>query len=148
MNLWLTRTHFGPNSTLGKLVEQGFRCHTLEDAVREVPGVPVAEWKIKGQTAIPEGSYNVVITMSARFKRRMPLLLDVPGFSGIRIHAGNTDADTQGCILVGSDYMVQRNGNYIITGARLAYDALFTLIDNALEAGESVRLTVTSVAKE
>lgn len=157
MQLVLTRTAFGPNSTLGRLVEErsitgphykpyGFLCYTLEDEVREIPGVPVAEWKIKGQTAIPEGSYSVVITYSNRFKRRMPLLLDVPGFEGVRIHAGNTAADTEGCILVGEGWFMvdsSQGRDYVIDRSRLAYDALFALIDAALEKGEAVRLTVT-----
>lgn len=57
--------------------------------------------KIYGRTAIPVGKYEVIITMSNRFKRRLPLLLDVPQFEGIRIHTGNTSEDTDGCILLG-----------------------------------------------
>lgn len=169
MNLRLTRTRFGPNSTLGELTitsakgaGDSFTCWTLEDQVRTGPKVP-------GATAIPEGSYDVVITMSARFKRRMPLLLDVPNFSGIRIHAGNTAADTEGCILVGEGWLDSRGNlrhesetssttgrvqnligdmgtrvlDYKLLKSRAAYDALFALIDAALERGEQVRLTVT-----
>ena len=75
-------------------------CWTLEDVVREVAGKPVAEWKVHGRTAIPAGTYSVVLTPSARFRRMLPLLERVPGFSGVRIHGGNTADDTEGCILV------------------------------------------------
>lgn len=71
-----------------------FFCYTLEDEKR-ADGL-----KVYGETAIPNGIYNVKLTMSNRFKRIMPLLLDVKGFSGVRIHGGNTSKDTHGCPLV------------------------------------------------
>ena len=80
--------------TLGKLYLNGdFLCFTCEDAVREE--------KIYGETAIPVGVYEVIINRSARFCRFLPMLLNVKNFTGIRIHAGNTKDDTEGCILVG-----------------------------------------------
>jgi hypothetical protein len=60
-------------------------CWTCEDEVREVPGQPVATWKVPGKTAIPAGIYEVDITMSQRFGRDLPVLLAVPGFTGVRI---------------------------------------------------------------
>lgn len=74
---------------------------TLEDAVREVAGLPVAGWKKPGVTAIPIGRYRIIIDHSARFNRDMPHVLNVPGFAGIRIHPGNTPVDTEGCLLLG-----------------------------------------------
>lgn len=94
MNLFLQRIAQTPEYTIGRLEINGkFFCHTLEDAVREQ--------KIMHKTAIPEGTYKVVVNRSPRFKRDLPLLLDVPYFEGIRIHRGNTAKDTSGCILVG-----------------------------------------------
>lgn len=96
MNLRVYRDDFQTTCTRGALyngqVRLGF---TVEDVVRPA-GV-----KIPGQTAIPFGSYVVTTTWSPHFKRDLPLLLNVPGFDGIRIHGGNTAADTEGCIVVG-----------------------------------------------
>lgn len=100
MHLKLVRYDMTVRRTFGKLYlnEQAYAannlfCHTLED--------PVRDRKVPGLTAIPYGTYRVVLTYSLRFKRQLPLLLNVPGFEGIRIHAGNTEDDTEGCLLVG-----------------------------------------------
>ena len=94
MDLKVLRKELTARSTIGELhVDGKFECFTLEDAVRPV--------KIKGVTAIPSGVYEVVVNFSQRFRRPLPLLLNVPNFDGVRIHAGNTDADTEGCLLVG-----------------------------------------------
>lgn len=96
MKLKLQRIFKAETYTIGKLFIDGvYFCDTLEDKVRDV--------KIKGITAIPTGKYKVKITMSNRFKKLMPLLIDVPNFEGIRIHSGNTSEDTGGCILVGKN---------------------------------------------
>lgn len=98
-NLTLKRTYLLDNYTIGELYIEGeYYCDTLEDTVREE--------KIAGKTAIPYGKYEVIVNRSPRFKRDLPLLLDVPNFEGIRIHRGNTDEDTSGCILVGENKVV------------------------------------------
>mgnify|MGYP003657163557 CR=1 FL=1 len=94
MNLRLKRTHGTKDYTHGQLfIDEVYFCDTLEDQERET--------KILGQTAIPCGTYKVILTMSNRFKKLMPLLVNVPNFSGIRIHNGNTKDHTEGCVLVG-----------------------------------------------
>jgi hypothetical protein len=119
MDLKVLRKELTAKSTIGELhVDGEFACFTLEDAVRPV--------KIKGVTAIPAGIYEVVVNFSQRFKRPLPLLLNVPNFDGVRIHAGNTDADTEGCLLVG-----KTKGRDFIGGSRAAFDALFLRIQRA-----------------
>jgi hypothetical protein len=99
MKIELLRDKSTGKATTGRLLIDGvFQCWTLEDVVRPS--------KIAHETAIPAGTYKVVITESNRFKRRLPLLVDVPGFDGIRIHPGNSADDTDGCILVGTSKTV------------------------------------------
>lgn len=102
MKLTLYRRPSVGGATIGKLYIDGvFACHTLEDEIREIAGVPVADWKIKGKTAIPSGEYKVTLEDSNRFGPDTLTINDVPGFKYIRMHAGNTSADTEGCPLLG-----------------------------------------------
>jgi len=120
----------GATCTMGKLFVNGvFECYTLEDVVR-----PNGE-KVAGDTAIPYGEYDVVITFSNRFQRDMPLLIGVPNFSGIRIHPGNTTEDTHGCLLVG-----QSRDSTAVHNSRLAYDSLYPKIRDAITRGETVMI--------
>ena len=93
--------------------------------------------KVKGRTAIPEGRYPVVITWSPKFCRWLPLLLHVPLFEGIRIHAGNTPADTAGCILPGEN----RKAGHVVDSTRYVR-LLKRRIVEAKERGEGVWITV------
>ena len=103
MRFRLLREPSALGATIGLLLMDGrFLCWTLEDVVREVAGQPVASWKVPGKTAIPFGTYALQVTPSARFKRPLPLVVDVPGFEGIRVHRGNHAEDTEGCIIVGA----------------------------------------------
>ena len=84
--------------TISKLfIDSVYFCDVLEDPVRTGP-------KIWGNTAIPGGNYKMILSFSQRFQKILPLLLDVPGFTGIRIHSGNTSADTHGCLLLGVNH--------------------------------------------
>lgn len=130
MMLTLVREPSANGCTFGVLFVNGvFECHTLEDVVRAQ--------KIAGETAIPAGVYAVEITASPKFGRRLPLLLNVPNYSGVRIHAGNQSRDTEGCILPGRG----RNGD-ALTQSMLAFSELFRKIERACEAGEPVRIRI------
>ena len=102
MELTLQRTVKREDFTLGILSIEGKTfCNTLEPTWRDI-GPGGKDCKIPGKTAIPEGRYPLFVTRSEKFGRQwLPLLLHVPDFTGIRIHAGNTAEDTEGCILVG-----------------------------------------------
>lgn len=101
MEVTLTRIAKRETYTIGRLAINGtYFCDTLEPTWRDI-GFGRPGRKVMGRTAIPEGRYPLVVTFSPRFKRWLPLLLNVPQFSGIRIHSGNTADDTEGCILPG-----------------------------------------------
>jgi hypothetical protein len=117
-------------ATLGSLyVNNVWECWTLEDEIREQ--------KVPRKTCIPAGGYRVVLSMSNRFKRVLPEVLNVPNFSGVRIHPGNTIDDTEGCLLVG-----QGRGDAAVAFARAAMESLFPKIDAALRNHETVSLVV------
>ncbi|MEP6877471.1 MAG: DUF5675 family protein [Nitrosospira sp.] len=124
MELNVKRTDLSENSTIGELSVDGqFECYTLEDKVRPV--------KIKGETAITAGRYEVIINYSQRFNRQLPLLMNVPDFEGVRIHPGNTAADTEGCILVG-----QTKSEGFVGQSRLAFEQLFNKLQAASVTGK------------
>ena len=127
MNLILKRKYFKETYTIGDLLIDGvFFSNTLEDKFRSLP----EEQKIYGQTAIPFGTYRVIMSFSPKMGRVMPELLNVPYFEAIRIHSGNTSVDTEGCILVG------KNDNIgVVSNSRAASDKLNLLIADALTKG-------------
>lgn len=93
MTITVNRYDKNDHRCIGRLNMPGFECYTLEDACREQ--------KIMHKSAIPSGTYEMVISYSNRFNKMLPLLLDVPGFSGVRVHSGSTERDTSGCLLLG-----------------------------------------------
>jgi hypothetical protein len=106
-------------------------CYICEDVVRP-KGV-----KVHGQTAIPEGRYEIIINMSPRFKRELPLLLNVPNFEGIRIHSGNHEGHTEGCLLPGKT----RNASGVFSSV-IATNNLILKIRTALQSGRKVFITI------
>jgi hypothetical protein len=128
MKITVKRLHKTDKSTIGELYIDGiFECFTLEDVERKE--------KIKSETAIPKGTYKVIINQSNRFKRLLPLLLDVPNFEGVRVHSGNTNHDTEGCILVG-----QTRGQDYVGQSRKAFDKLF----RKMQAAKDITITIQS----
>ena len=124
MLIEVKRLEFKDTHTVGKLYINGvYECFTLEDAVRNGT-------KIIGKTAIPIGTYKLIIDASTRFKQDMPHILDVPDFTGVRIHAGNTSADTDGCILLGSTWA----GKDFIGNSKIAYKKFFDKLKKAKTA--------------
>lgn len=121
-------------STPGDLyiVERKWFSFTLEDIIRDV--------KVSGQTAIPAGRYRVELTWSPKYGKLMPLIEAVPGFSGIRIHSGNTHKDTEGCLLVG----FERDGLDTLKGgtSRPAFQALFEKLVEAESRSDPIYITI------
>ena len=134
MKLKLKRIALKDTYTIGKLYIDGeYFCDTLEDTVRDLNKNGVfdnGEKKIYGKTAIPYGTYNVKWTYSNKFKKYMPLIENVPSFAGIRIHAGNSSADTQGCILVGENKAVGK-----VLNSKNTVNKLYPIIQNACKKG-------------
>lgn len=143
MILTLTRDLFAPTFTIGTLTVDGKTFgHVVEDVDRgldaTMPLATIAATKVKGRTAIPAGSgYAVKRTFSNRFQKIMPLVCDVPGFQGIRIHPGNTSADTEGCILPG---LVRTSTG--VAKSKPATEWLYGQIEACEKRGEPVTLTV------
>ena len=109
-------------------------CDTLEPTWRDYKN---GAYKVKGRSAIPDGRYAVVISFSPKFKQWLPILLGVPKFDGIRIHAGNTAADTEGCILVGKNKLVGQ-----VVDSRIWLHRLKQKIVEAKSRGEAVWITI------
>jgi len=140
MKLTVLRHPSHGGATIGKLyIDGAFTCNTLEDEVREVAGQPVHEWKIKGNTAIPSGTYRVTLQNSPRFGLDTLTLLDVPGFDFIRIHAGNTAQDTEGCLLLG---MRATDVSLVGGTSRPAVELVKAKVKSAIERGEIVQIDI------
>lgn len=136
MELKLNRIFLGSSATIGELlVNDKYLCDTLEDRVR-----PEGE-KVYGKTAIPEGTYEMVLSYSPRFKKILPEILNVPNFTGIRIHCGNSSADSSGCILVGTWDGEKEDW---VSDSRIAFDELMALLEEATNNKEKITITVNN----
>ena len=147
MRITLERFIRGTEFTIGSLSVNGeWLCWTGEDAVRDDPNpiTPQNEGKVYGQTAIPAGTYHVIVNLSPRLKKRMPRLLNVPGFDGILIHKGNDAGDTSGCILIGAKV----DSPTRISDCSKVFDELFQKIDYAYGSGEGVTIEIVNAWDE
>lgn len=136
MQLKLNRIFKTNTFTIGELyINEKYVTDTLEDRVR-----PEGE-KVYGKTAIPEGTYEVKLTHSPRFKKILPEILNVPNFSGIRIHTGNSSKDTEGCILVGTWDGEKEDW---VGNSRIAFDELMSLLEEATNNKEKITITVNN----
>lgn len=133
MRITLIRIANRPTYCIGKLYIDGiYQCDVLEDTDRglddKMSEAEILKKKVKGQTAIPSGVYPVYITWSPKYKKPMPLIENVKGYSGIRIHSGNSAKDTEGCLLVGKNKEVGK-----VLESRKTYNELFNILNTTNE---------------
>lgn len=142
MKLELKRRFFAEEYTIGTLSIDGVQfCDTLEDKNRDHnkdgdlndPG----EEKVYAKTAIPFGTYKVIVNRSPKFKRELPRLLDVPNFEGILIHRGNTAKDSAGCILVGENKVKGQ-----VINSTQYENELVKRLKSAIKKGEEVEIEI------
>lgn len=135
MKLTLKRIALRPTYTIGKLyIDDAYFCDSLEDTVRDTNKsgkFDNGEQKIKGKTAIPYGTYEIKWTYSPRFKKYTPQLMNVPSFEGIRVHAGNTSADTEGCLILGENKQVGK-----VLNSRATINKFYPIIKEACSNGK------------
>lgn len=143
MKLRLERKYRCSNYCIDKLyINNEYFSDALEDPDRGLTDSmsleEIKKIKIKGNTCIPYGTYNVTITYSPRFKKNLPLINNVKGFEGIRIHSGNTPQDTEGCVLLGFNKIKGQ-----VVDSRVTTDKFITQIQQILNKGEKVTITIT-----
>lgn len=144
MEIRVFRVRFHETRTVGQLYVNGdFFCFTLEDKVREIPNKPVADWKVQNETAIPEGKYRVVLQNSPKFGEETITLLRVPGFTNIRIHSGNMEDHTDGCLILG--YRLNNDGTIKFGTTRPAVRDLKARIRQAIYGGQKVYIEIKNI---
>lgn len=135
MKLTLKRIALRPTYTIGKLyIDDVYFCDTIEDTVRDLNKngkFDNVEKKVHSKTAIPYGTYEIKWTYSPRFKKYTPQLMNVPSFEGIRIHAGNTSADTEGCLILGKNKQVGK-----VLNSRATINKFYPIIKEACSNGK------------
>jgi len=142
MKIRLHRKYLKKGYSIGKLYVNGtYVTDTLEDQDRGLsefnPLEEIRKKKVRGETAIPIGTYQVTWTYSPRFDRMLPLLNGVPGFEGIRIHSGNRARDTEGCILCGKN-----TEPGVITNSRYWTNKVNSMIEKAYKDKEQITITI------
>ena len=142
MEILVKREYKKKDYTIGKMYINGeYFCDTLEDTDRglkqDMSLSELKELKEYGRTAIPTGRYPIAYTYSPRFKKHLPLLLNVPAFEGVRIHSGNTHKDTEGCILLGENKAVGK-----VLNSRKTMDKFMRILKPAIEACEDIWITI------
>lgn len=142
MEILVKREYKKKDYTIGKMYINGeYFCDTLEDTDRcltmTMSLAEIKEVKEYGRTAIPTGRYKVAYTYSPRFKKHLPLLLNVPAFEGVRIHSGNTHKDTEGCILLGENKAVGK-----VLNSRKTMDEFLRILKPAIEACEEISIRI------
>jgi hypothetical protein len=142
MELVLRRRFLGEDYTIGRLyLSDEYFCDTLEDKDRglryDMPIDEIRRIKVAHETAIPTGMYRVIVNLSPAKRRMLPRLLDVPGFSGILIHRGNTKSDSSGCILVGENKVKGKVINSTQYEKRLV-----EILTEAQDRGEDIRISI------
>ena len=142
MEIILHRAHKKPDYTIGRMYINGKPWRdSVEPTDRNLnmwmPKSQIQAAKVKGKTAIPCGRYRIIVTHSPRFGRPMPLLLGVPCWDGVRIHAGNSASDTEGCICPGENKAVGK-----VLNSRKAEDELTSIIQKANTQGEECFITI------
>ena len=147
--LILKRKWYTKESTVGELFEKGKLlriCYILEDFERLATASVSPKGgstrskkrrKVHGETAIPKGRYEIRLTHSTKFKKTLPLLYNVPGFSGIRIHAGNTAKDTEGCLLPG----IERSEDFVGHSKR-AFKKLCKMLERTKREGKRIIIEI------
>lgn len=143
MRIRIERKYKREAYTIGKLYVNGvYFCDCVEDRDRgldaSMPLREIHKVKVPNMTAIPYGKYEVLITYSPRFRRNLPILLNVPGYEGVRIHPGNTAADSAGCILPGFNKVVGG-----VVDSRLCTERLIGQIQHAMSRKEQVWIEIT-----
>ena len=142
MQLKLTRLYKKDTYTIGKLyINNQYFCDTLEDKDRglnsDMTEDQIFDRKVKGATCIPTGLYHLAYTYSPKYKRYLPLVLNVKGYAGIRIHSGNTDKDTEGCILLGENKKVGQ-----VINSRKTCSEFNRIVEKTLDKGELITLKI------
>lgn len=146
MELVLTRKIFGKDYTISNLriANTPHEWCVMEDKCRDLYAQmtldEINKIKVFGETAIPYGRYQVIINRSNRFKIDLPLLLNVPGWEGVRMHVGNYAKDTEGCLLPGSGYALEPVA--MVTNSRKAFGEVFEKIEKAIKEKETVFIKV------